>query len=315
MLLCEFHLRKDRLLEELNAAASPQASISIIHRYLTLLADPQGDALKGYANPKQAEAALSILVIYNDHFRKLLDLFQHQPNPVANSSAVGQAAAPETSGLPGSETLYGVGAAALIGGLLVNPFLGIPLALAGGLIVSKWVSNNNDDDNAPAIETQPMPGNPIDFSYLLFELESLFKAVDSIVEDLGHAEEKDGKEVIEAKLANQTRLLTFTQEILGWHRNHKSALPKASSQILDKLLDERLGEIFAEQNIQIIYYGAEQHGLNEALFEFVDQVGDVALSERPALSSNGAVLLRGRVVKPRPFDPDTKPKSRTRKSK
>jgi hypothetical protein len=237
MLLCEFHLRKDRLLEELNAASSPQASISIIHRYLTTLADPQGDALKGYANPKQAEAALSILVIYKDHFRKLLDVLQNLPKPVANSSAVGQAAAPEISGLPGSETLYGVGAAALIGGLLVNPFLGIPLALAGGLIVSKWVgSNNNDEANTPAIEIQPTPGNRLDFSYLLSELESLFKAVDTLVEGLGHAEEADGKEGIEAKLANQTRLLTLTQEILGWHRTYKSAQPKASSQFLDKVL-------------------------------------------------------------------------------
>jgi hypothetical protein len=314
MLLFEYNQSKDRLLEDLKNAASPQASIGIIHDYLATLADPKGSAVKSFPSPRQAEVALSILGIYKDHFRKLLDIFERLP--VRPAAAPAQ---PESPAFSENETLYGVGAAALIGGFLANPLLGIPLALAGGVVASKWARGR--EEAAQASEVRQVPPPRLDFTSFMAELEELFKAIDDVVESLGQVQGAARP----AQAGDSARLLAFTQEVLGWHWQNKGLLPEPSRQALDGLLAERLGDIFAGQNIEVRYYDAGRDGRDPALFDFEVGAGESALAEpltiRPALLQDGGVLLRGRVLEPRlpggdPSSPlGDKPKSRSRKSK
>jgi len=134
MLLFAHNLRKDSLAQQLGNAASAESCLSIIAEYLSEFASPGGEVVKSFNNPKQAIVACDILNIYISQIGRLSNLFKTRPVQIRTKPV----ASPENETTDEANiadgTILGIGSAAVIGGLMTNPVLGVPLALAGGLL-------------------------------------------------------------------------------------------------------------------------------------------------------------------------------------
>lgn len=311
MLLSELYMQdKDSLLKDLQNAPTPQGAIHVIHAYLAKLTDLEGSYVSGLTRP-QARVALSILSIYQEHFRRLLDTFERLTKPISEQPALvyPRQRSSRPHGFPTNDTLAGIGAATLVAAFLTNPFLAIPLAAVAGLAAATLLPGNEasvpvsaGNGNTTTITQSPAPH--FDYSVFLSNLEQLFKTVDDVIGEFNRLEKAARPQPVVPKLEDHPRFLEFIQDLLGWYQRKKSELPDAAAQALESRLEEQLPDLFSEYNIQVRYYTPESSERDLNLFDFEDEVGEhrlnIPLMVRPALSKEGEVLLRGRVIEPRP---------------
>jgi len=185
MLLSAHNLKKDSLAKQLGNAASTESCLSIIAEYLSEFASPDGEAVKSFKNPKQAVVACDILNIYISQIGRLSNLFKTRPVQIGTKPVV----SPENETTDGANnadgTILGIGSAAVIGGLLTNPVLGVPLALAGGLLALKLARSSEELHQETGISNPANvseAGVRIDAKDFLDGLDSLFNSIDTLVQ-------------------------------------------------------------------------------------------------------------------------------------
>jgi len=308
MLLSELYMQdKDSLLKNLQNAPTSQEVIRVIHAYIANIADLKGEYVSGLTR-SQARVALAILGLYQEHFRKLLDTFEQVANLTSEHPAPvsSQQRPSRSSGIPATEAIAGVGAASVVAGFIWNPLLAIPLGIGVGLFAATMLHSDKVPMSAPdggsdtAAAASAIPR--LDYNLFMADLEDIFKTVDNLVEKFGKLEEDARPRKVEPKLEDHTRFLEFIQDILGWYQRKKGELPETAQQVLESRLEEQLPDLFSEYNIQIRYHNPENSERELVLFDYEEEVGEPRLSAplmtRPALSKEGKVLLRGRVIEP-----------------
>jgi len=186
MLLRIHNLKKGKLAQRLDDAASAELCLAIIAEYLSEFAANDGEAIKSFKTPKQASLACDLLNIYNSQIGRLLSLFKHKSTQKEEATPT---ISPKTEAIQEANnvdgTILGIGSAAVIGGLMTNPLLGVPLALAGGLLASKWARPSEEPHQETAVpDTANVSEVGLGFNtkFFLDGLESLFNSIDAIAE-------------------------------------------------------------------------------------------------------------------------------------
>ena len=301
MLLSAHNLKKDSLAQKLGNAASAESCLSIIAEYLSEFAAPDGEAVKSFKNPKQAVVACDILNIYISQIGRLSNLFKTRlvqigTKPVASPENETTDEANNADG-----TILGIGSAAVIGGLMTNPVLGVPLALAGGLLALKLARSSEELYQETGISNPANvseAGVRIDAKDFLDGLDSLFNSIDTLVQGFDETTSVTPTENLNSE-ADSLRKMTFAQQILGWYQQYKSQLPEEPGQNLGVLLDQGLPALFSGQNVQVRYFDASA-GAEQNLFDTNDVSGESSHLDSdvllPALFIPGGPILRGRAL-------------------
>ncbi len=303
MLLYDLYMQdQNSLIKELQNTSTSQEVIRVIHEYLEKVTDQNGEYISGLTR-SQAQVALSILGIYQQHFRKLLNTFEPMTNIRSDQHAPSSQSHVKIEEVEAAIAgIIGVGTFASI----LNPLLlTIPIGAIMGVVAVKIKNNiqasansSNQTANEPSISSQHIDYNPF-----MADLADIFKTVDKVVKKFGELEDAARPRHVEKpKLEDHTQFLEFIQDILGWYQRNKGNLPKSAQRRLDLRLEDQLPDLFSKYNIQISYYNPENNERDDVLFDYEEEVGKPRLSapimNRPALSKEGKVLLRGRVTKP-----------------
>ncbi len=155
------------------------------------MADLNGDYISGLTRT-QARIAIDVLGLFQYTIEKVASSMNHptitplQPPTARRAEQPGSVA----SFKPSSETIVGIGAASIIGGVLTGPLIAVALALTAGFgaaVVShgftrepKGMSNSHTEAPSPS---RPFEDSFFDYDLAFGFLEELFKTVDTIVEE------------------------------------------------------------------------------------------------------------------------------------
>jgi hypothetical protein len=187
MLQCAHNLKKNSLAQQLDNAASAESCLSIITEYLSGFAVSDGETIKSFKNPRQAAIACEILNIYIFQIARLSNMFKNTPVQTGTEPAAFPKIETTEEANHADGTILGIGSAAIIGGLMANPIVGVPLALAGGLLASKLTHSSEEPRQEMSI---PNPTNVSQTSiqfyaqYILDGLESLFNSIDVLAQGI-----------------------------------------------------------------------------------------------------------------------------------
>jgi len=309
-LIQHYSQNKETLRAQLKRAKTPKESIEIIQEYLSKLTDLNGDYISGLTR-SQARIALDVLGLFQYTIEKVASSMDHPIIPPLQPPTTRRAEQPGSvaSFKPSSETLVGIGAASLIGGVLTGPLIAVTLALTAGFgaaVVThgftrepKGMSNSHTEPSSPS---QSLEDSFPDYDLAFGFLEELFKTVDTMVEEYGRLEESARPRPVEPKLDDHRGVLEFIQDLLGWYERKQGDIPKDALQPLKMRLKDHLPDLLSEYDIQIKYYDPETTLQDAAYFDFEKEVGAQKLQSplmvRPALLKGAELLLKGRVIEP-----------------
>jgi len=303
----KYHQDKDGLLVTLQKSKTLQEAIDHLDSYLAAITSLEGDYISSLTRP-QARIALTILGVYQQNLRKFSDTFEGLAKNITESMRESAKPSHErtvhSQGLLSAEVLGGVGAAALIAGMLTNPFIGVPLAAGVGLLASRLLhADSNVAESAPL----PTTANSADLlqtdpGLLLSGVEELFATVDRVVQEYGELQEAARPKPITPKLEDHLRFLEFLQDLLGWYQRNRGELPEKATSALDYRFNEQLPDLLSEHDIQVKKTLSDREKPDSLTFDIDIEVGEARLTEsqivRPAFLKQDQVLLRGRLIQP-----------------
>lgn len=305
-----YRSHKAAISEALSNSKSPQ---QFFRRIEAFIADASGVDSEYVRNltPSQARLALTFLGSLRELFRTIAASFTLPSDMDAERQhVVDDEGNHRGFRLPSVDALTGIGAAGLIGGVLVHPMVAIPAALAAGLAAST-ATHFLTPSERPQPRRKPSPPSaadvaaafpfkqaiPVDF------LEEMFIAVDDMVAEHGRLEQAARPKEVAARIEDHPVVLALFQDLLGWYARKQSDLQNDSFYPLRLRFEETLPDLLSRYSLSIHPYDSAAPGMDATVFDFEEEVGDQKLQSaqmiQPALMRGDDVVMKGRVILPK----------------